>query len=105
MVPHQERTREVQKRYSLPARGGPLETCFLRGRAGGQGRRVWRSASAPIASTPARSGPRELQALRLVEQRPGITVAQVAGAVGVTLNRACQYVGRLEAGRVRLDRS
>jgi hypothetical protein len=40
-----------------------------------------------------------------VEQRPGITVAQVAGAVGVTLNRACQYVGRLEAGRVRLDRS
>jgi Winged helix-turn-helix DNA-binding len=54
---------------------------------------------------PAHSVPRELEALRVVEQRPGITVAELAGAMDVTVNRAWQYVGRLEAGRVRLDRS
>jgi hypothetical protein len=49
--------------------------------------------------------PRELEALRVVEQRPRITVAQLADEMGVTMQRAWQYVGRLEAGRVRLDRS
>jgi DNA-binding MarR family transcriptional regulator len=48
-------------------------------------------------------GPRELEALRLIEQRPGVTVAELADEMGVTLNRAWQYLGRLEAGRVRVE--
>jgi predicted DNA-binding protein (UPF0251 family) len=48
-------------------------------------------------------GPRELEALRLVEQRPGITVEQLAEAMGNGMSRAWQYVGRLDAGRVRLE--
>jgi predicted DNA-binding protein (UPF0251 family) len=50
-------------------------------------------------------GPRELEALRLVEQRPGITAAELADEMGVTMQRAWRYVGRLQAGRVHLDRS
>jgi hypothetical protein len=33
-----------------------------------------------------------------VEQQPGISVAELADAMGVTLQRTWQYVGRLEAG-------
>jgi hypothetical protein len=40
-----------------------------------------------------------------VEQRPGITVAELADEMGVTLNRAWQYVGWLELGRVRAERT
>jgi predicted DNA-binding protein (UPF0251 family) len=47
-------------------------------------------------------GPRESEALRLVNEQPGITVAELADQMGVSLQRAWQYVGRLEAGRVRL---
>jgi predicted DNA-binding protein (UPF0251 family) len=47
----------------------------------------------------------ELEALRLVEQQPGITIAELADELGVTMNRAWQITGRLEGGRVRLDRS
>jgi hypothetical protein len=35
--------------------------------------------------------------MRLFEQRPGITLAELAGEMGVTMQRAWQYVGRLEA--------
>jgi hypothetical protein len=38
-----------------------------------------------------------------VEQRPGITVAELADTMGVSMQRAWQYVGRLEAGRVRRE--
>jgi predicted DNA-binding protein (UPF0251 family) len=48
-------------------------------------------------------GPRELEALRLIEERPGITVAEVADQMDVSMQRAWQYVGRLEASRVRRD--
>jgi DNA-binding MarR family transcriptional regulator len=48
-------------------------------------------------------GPRKLEALRLVEQRPGITVEELAEEIGVTLQRAWQYVRRLAAGRVRRE--
>jgi hypothetical protein len=48
-------------------------------------------------------GPRELEAVRLVEQRPGITIEQLAGELGVTMQRVWQIVGRLEAGRVRRE--
>jgi DNA-binding IclR family transcriptional regulator len=41
----------------------------------------------------------------MVEQRPGITVAELADRMGVTMSRAWQYVGRLEAGRLRRDAS
>lgn len=34
-----------------------------------------------------------------------ITVAELADEMGVSLNRAWQYVGRLEAGRLRLQRA
>jgi DNA-binding MarR family transcriptional regulator len=46
-------------------------------------------------------GPRELEALGLIEQHPGITVAELADVMGVSMQRAWQYVGRLELGRVR----
>lgn len=45
-------------------------------------------------------GPRELEALRLIEQGPGISVAELADAMGVSMSRAWRYVGRLEASRV-----
>jgi DNA-binding MarR family transcriptional regulator len=48
-------------------------------------------------------GPRELEALLLIEHRPGITVAELADAMGVSLQRAWQYIGRLEASRVRRE--
>jgi hypothetical protein len=44
-------------------------------------------------------GPRELEALDLIEQRPGITVAELAAEMGVGMTRAWQYLGRLECGR------
>jgi uncharacterized membrane protein len=50
-------------------------------------------------------GPREREALHLVERRPGITVAELAEAMGVSMSRAWQIVGRLEAGRLRLERA
>jgi hypothetical protein len=50
-------------------------------------------------------GPRELEALRLVEQRPGSRSRELADAMGVSMQRAWQYIGRLEAGRVRRDRA
>jgi len=46
-------------------------------------------------------GPREVAALRLIEDQPGITVAELADAMGVTLGRVWQILGRLQAGRVR----
>ena len=49
-------------------------------------------------------GPRELEALRVIEQRPGITAAELADLLGVTTNRVHQIVRRLEAGRVRWER-
>jgi predicted DNA-binding protein (UPF0251 family) len=52
---------------------------------------------------PRQVGPRELEPLRLVEQRPGITVAELADEMGVTLNRVWQILGRLENGRVRQE--
>ena len=48
-------------------------------------------------------GPRELEALALIEQRPGMTVAELADAMGVSMQRVWQIVGRLELGRVRRD--
>jgi hypothetical protein len=33
-------------------------------------------------------GPREREALRLIEERPGITVEELASAMGVGMNRA-----------------
>jgi DNA-binding MarR family transcriptional regulator len=50
-------------------------------------------------------GPRELDALRLVKQRPGITVAELADELGVTMQRVWQIVGRLGLGRVRSEAS
>jgi DNA-binding MarR family transcriptional regulator len=50
-------------------------------------------------------GPRELEALRLVEQHPGITVEELADELGVTMNRMWQIVRRLEAGRIHREGS
>lgn len=49
-------------------------------------------------------GPREREALRLVEQRPGLTVADLADALGVSMTRAWQILGRLELAQVRRER-
>jgi predicted ArsR family transcriptional regulator len=43
-------------------------------------------------------GPREHEALRLIERRPGITAAELADRLDVTTNRVWQIVRRLEAG-------
>jgi hypothetical protein len=48
-------------------------------------------------------GPREREALELVEQHPGLTVAQLADHLSVGMTRAWQIVGRLESGRIRRD--
>jgi len=50
-------------------------------------------------------GPRELELLDRVEQRPGITVAELADVLGVSMQRTWQIVGRLEIGRVRREGS
>lgn len=51
-------------------------------------------------------GPREREALRIIEQRPGITPAQLADEMGVGLKRIWQIVGRLEYDRgVRRERT
>lgn len=50
-------------------------------------------------------GPRERQALALVEQRPEITVAELADALGVTLKRVWGMLARLEANGVRREHS
>jgi hypothetical protein len=46
-------------------------------------------------------GPRGSEALRIVEERPGITVDELRGELGVSASRVWQIVGRLELGRVR----
>jgi hypothetical protein len=48
-------------------------------------------------------GPREREALGLIEQRPGLTVADLADALSVSRSRAWQIVRLLEAGRVRRE--
>jgi hypothetical protein len=48
-------------------------------------------------------GPREREALGLIEQRPGVTVAELAEALGVGMTRAWQILGRWERARVRRE--
>jgi len=48
-------------------------------------------------------GPREREALRLIERHPGVTIADLADALGVSMSRTWQIVGRLERGRVRRE--
>lgn len=51
-----------------------------------------------------RLGPREREALTLIERRPGVTIAELADAMGVSMQRAWQNVGRPEIGRVVRER-
>jgi hypothetical protein len=48
-------------------------------------------------------GPREREALRLIGEQPGLTIAARADALGVCMTRAWQIVGRMEARRVRRE--
>ena len=48
-------------------------------------------------------GPRETEALRIVTDRPGITVAELRNVLGVGKTRTWQIVARLEVGHVRRD--
>jgi DNA-binding MarR family transcriptional regulator len=50
-------------------------------------------------------GPREREALSLIECRPGITPMDLAQELGVTLQRVWAILGRLEASRVRREQS
>lgn len=51
---------------------------------------------------PATIGPREHEAVELVQARPGLTVGEMAAALGVSLSRADQIVTRLESlGRLQ----
>jgi DNA-binding IclR family transcriptional regulator len=45
-------------------------------------------------------GPREAEALGLIQAQPGITVAELHDALGVGRARVWQIVNRLQAGRV-----
>ena len=45
-------------------------------------------------------GPRELEALRRIEESPGLTIGELAGHMDLKLGRAWQIVARLEARRV-----
>jgi DNA-binding IclR family transcriptional regulator len=49
-------------------------------------------------------GPREAEALRLVQERPGITIAELADVMGVSMSRVWQYVARLERCGVYRER-
>jgi DNA-binding MarR family transcriptional regulator len=48
-------------------------------------------------------GPREREALGLIEQRPGITVAELHRALGVGRARVWQIIERLEGARIRRE--
>jgi DNA-binding Lrp family transcriptional regulator len=50
-------------------------------------------------------GPREREALRLIEQRPGIPIESLADELGVTMKRMWAMLGRLEANGVWRERS
>jgi hypothetical protein len=50
-------------------------------------------------------GPHEREALGLIEQRAGITIAELADVMGVSTQRMWQIVARLELGRVRRERA
>jgi hypothetical protein len=49
--------------------------------------------------------PREREAAHVIEQHPGITVAELADELGVTVNRLWGRLGRLELNGVRRERS
>jgi predicted transcriptional regulator len=49
-------------------------------------------------------GPRELGALRLLEQNAGITIEELAEIMGVGISRVWQYLDSLRFGSVRLER-
>lgn len=48
-------------------------------------------------------GPREREALRVIEARPGMTISELAEAMGVGVERARQYATSLERPRVRRE--
>jgi hypothetical protein len=48
-------------------------------------------------------GPRAQEAFRIIADRPGLTVADLAGALGVTMARTWAIIEWLQRGRVRLD--
>lgn len=56
-----------------------------------------------IAASSARSVPPELEALRLIERLPGITVAELADTMGVAMQRAGGTSGGLNSGAVRRE--
>ncbi len=47
--------------------------------------------------------PREIEALRIVTDRPGIQVTELRDALGVGRTRIWQIVARLEVGHIRRD--
>jgi hypothetical protein len=47
--------------------------------------------------------PREQEAIRLIRERPGITVEQLADSMGIGMKRAWQYIARLELQGVRRE--
>jgi hypothetical protein len=61
-------------------------------------------AGAPTGCSSGRSARAEREALDLIEKQPGLTVAELADALGVGMTRVWQIVGRLESGRVRRER-
>ena len=65
----------------------------------------WRDSTPHRPPLPPYARPRELEALRIVEQRPGITIAELADKLGVSMQRVWQIVGRLEVEGREVGRS
>jgi molybdenum-dependent DNA-binding transcriptional regulator ModE len=61
-------------------------------------------ARARVRLFAARPGPREREALAVIEAEPGMTVEQLAERMGVSYGRAWQIVARLERSHVRRAR-
>jgi uncharacterized membrane protein len=45
-------------------------------------------------------GPREREAVEIIEARPGITIAELRATLGVSASRVWQILERVEQGRV-----
>lgn len=84
----------LERSLALPC--GPIALELPRRTPSSASRRLPHARCRTDRLYPRSLGPREQAALRLVHERPGITVEQLADALGVGMKRAWQYVERLE---------
>jgi CRP-like cAMP-binding protein len=101
----------VEEYHRLEAAAAALDGVASTGRASAPARRGWRGASSPPpASGPRRrgrprgSGTRSKEALELVRGRPGITIPEIAEAMGIQQNYLYRVLPALQKdGLVRKE--